>query len=40
MNKQISFNPYPQEMLPEGFKYPKSYLELSKDTSTINWDSP
>ncbi|STZ74834.1 Uncharacterised protein [Moraxella lacunata] len=39
MNKQTSFNPYPQEMLPEGFKYPKSYLNLSKDTSTINWDS-
>ncbi|UXZ04725.1 hypothetical protein [Moraxella nasicaprae] len=40
MNKQTSFNPYSQEMLPEGFKYPKSYLELSKDTSSINWDSP
>lgn len=39
MNQQTSFNPYPQEMLPKGFKYPKSYLELSKDTSTINWDS-
>ncbi|UTO04527.1 SMI1/KNR4 family protein [Moraxella sp. FZLJ2107] len=39
MKKQISFNPYSQEMLPGGFKYPKSYLNLSKDTSTINWDS-
>ncbi|MDO4895315.1 SMI1/KNR4 family protein [Moraxella sp.] len=38
-SKQTSFNPYSQEMLPEGFNYPKSYLELSKDTSTINWDS-
>lgn len=39
MNKQTAFNPYPQEMLPNGFQYPASYLELSKDTSVIKWDS-
>ncbi|MFB6349235.1 hypothetical protein ACFBZI_07360 [Moraxella sp. ZJ142] len=39
MNKQISFSPYPQQMLLEGFSYPQSYLKLSQDTSTINWSS-
>lgn len=39
MNKQTSFNPYPKEILPEGFSYPESYLDLSKDTSSINWNS-
>ena len=38
MVKQNSFNPYPNEMLPIGFNYPKNYLKLAKSTYTINYD--
>lgn len=29
MIKQNSFVPYPEAMLPKGFKYPQSYLKLA-----------
>ena len=35
MIEQKSFKPYPQEMLPKGFKYPESYLKLSQSTESI-----
>lgn len=35
MIEQKSFTPYPEHMLPKGFKYPESYLKLSKSTDTI-----
>lgn len=38
MVRQDKFTPYPKEMLPSGFKYPKSYLDLSQSTNTINYD--
>lgn len=35
MIEQKSFKPYPQEILPKGFKYPESYLKLSQSTESI-----
>lgn len=33
---QVNFNLYPKAMLPNGFKYPNTYIKLSKDLSIIN----
>lgn len=33
---QVKFDIYPSVMLPKGFKYPQSYINLSKDLSVIN----
>ena len=38
MIKQNSFVPYPEAMLPKGFKYPQSYLKLAQSTHAINYD--
>lgn len=32
---QSSFNPYPDELLPPGFKYPKSYLKIASQPDLI-----
>lgn len=33
---QTKFNLYPKEQLPENFKFPQSYIDLSNDMKRIN----
>lgn len=38
MIKQKSFEPYPIEMLPDGFIYPTRYQQLAKSTEAVKSD--
>lgn len=38
MIKQKSFKPYPIEMLPDGFVYLATYIQLTKNKETVKSD--